>query len=424
MRIGGFRRFEDFLIHKWYITAPLALLPVLVFTSIGVHITDQPSYAISGKQISSEADPDNSGITSSNDKKNDPKSVKGAVDTRVTNCRNGQPTTPGLADATNLIIRKLSEYEELCKGAVTDTLMVFTGMPTSATSAKSMAADMTATLKEFSKYGLTPLVVMEPTTQSGTIDFVAFSNGEYDAAFKTYFQSLKSSGITDSTMGIWSPFPECNIPEWGPTNPSQFRTNFKKAATIQKEIFPDSKITMILDSLSYPPGEMDWDGGSYVSLSPYIKGIPKGLVDSFGYQGFPWASPANEPNFSNHDAAKFLKPSLAKEAAELLGTKHIWLNTGTYKTFYGSNLTKRVAISSSARAEILSDITSQAKWLKDKGFKVAVSLFAENKSGTGEDVDWSYWSGTKPTGSHSTLLKNFIAGLQTKSIDFWLFDSL
>jgi len=349
------------------------------------------------------------------------RSVSTSVDTRGCAVSSGPNTA--LFSANNLILRKLGEYEKLCGGAVTDTLMVFSGMPGSVAQANENATDMSYTLKEFSKFGIKPLVVMEPTTADGLIDFQKFSQGYYDSAFTAYFHKLKSLGITDSMMGTWAPFPESNIPEWGSTNPSQFSTNFVRSANLQKQVFPSSKVSIILDSLSYPPGVLDWDGGAYVSLAPYLQGIPKGLVDSFGYQGFTWAAPAGQP-WSNHDAGKFLKPDIAKEAAEILGTNHIWLNTGTYKTFYTSIPAKRVEISPQARSQILSDITAQAAWLQARGFKVTVSLFAENKTGTGEDVDWSYWSGSDPTGPHADILKNFMADLRSRGVGFWLFDSL
>ena len=362
--------------------------------------------------------------SSGNGKVNNPTNVKSASATQsVKSCSISPMTDPLLVKSLNPSLRKLAEYEQLCAGAVTDTIMVFTGMPTDLAQASENATDMAATLKEFAKYGLHPLVVMEPTTSLGLINLEKFSQGYYDLALNAYYQKLKSQGITDTTMGTWVPFPESNIPEWGSTNPAQFGTNFVRAANIQKQHFPDSKISIILDSLSYPPGVLDWDGGAYVSLSSYLQAIPKGLVDSFGYQGFPWAAPAGEP-FSNLDAAKFLKPDLAKEAAEILGTKNIWLNTGTYKTFYSTNLAKRVEASAELRAQILASIMSQAEWLKSRGFTVTISLFAENKTETAEDVDWSYWTGSDPSGPHADVLKSFLADLKSKSIGFWLFDSL
>jgi hypothetical protein len=424
MRFGGYRRIEDILIEKWYLTIPLAVIPFFIITNIGLYISARQADFAAYNQGSAVVNSNKSNQTPPSDKKSGPKSVQAAVDAQSsTRCSSGEPPTTDLTSATNLIIRKLTEYEKLCGGRVTDTLMVFTGMPTNDSSAKTNAIDMASTLKEFSKFKLQPLVVMEPTTPNGLIDFQQFSQGAYDTAFNTYFQTIKSQGVTDSMMGAWAPFPESNIPEWGSTNSSLFSANFVRAANIQKQHFPASKITIILDSLSYPPGVLDWDGGAYVSLIPYLQSIPKGLVDSFGYQGFTWASPANEPDFSNLDAAKFLKPDIAKEAAVILGTNHIWLNTGTHKTFYSTSPAKRTELTPAQRAQVLNGITTQAQWLQARGFKVTISLFAEDKTATGEDVDWSYWSGSTPTGPHADILKSFLAGLRSRSIGFWLFDN-
>ena len=425
MQVGGFKRFENFIIKKWYISAPLALIPILTFSSLGLSLDAHQLSPSDQNSTAYSANSDDSRKSQRGDINKNPKSVKGAVSPEVAvSCDSGESMTAGLSGAVNLVIRKLYQYEKLCGSRVAGTLMVFTGMPTNESNAKLLAGDMAVTLKEFAKYSLHPLVVMEPTTASGIIDFQKFNQGSYDSAFNSYFSTLKSKGVTDAKMGTWVPLPESNIPEWGSTNPSLFSANFVRAANIQKKHFPNSKISIILDSLSYPPGELDWDGGAYVSLAPYLKGIPKGLVDSFGYQGFPWAAPANEPNYSNYDAGKFLKPGIAKEAAQLLGTKHIWLNTGTFRTFHSNDPSKEVIASTTLRTQILNDIVTQADWLKRQGFKVTVSLFAENKSDTAEAVDWSYWSGNNLSGAHASALKSFLSKLRSKSIGFWLFDSL
>jgi len=120
----------------------------------------------------------------------------------------------------------------------------------------------------------------------------------------------------------------------------------------------------------------------------------------------------------------FLKPSIAKEAADILGTKNIWFNTGTFTSFYSTDPSTRVYLTLQQRSRILKGIIAQGQWLKSRGYKVNVSLFAENKASTSEGVDWSYWHGSSPSGATAALLKGFIAELKAKKIGFWLFDTL
>jgi hypothetical protein len=50
-------------------------------------------------------------------------------------------------------------------------------------------------------------------------------------------------------------------------------------------------------------------------------------------------------------------------------------------------------------------------------------MFAENKSQTAEETNWSYWSNNDPFGSLAApVLTDFIHNLHDTKVDFWLFD--
>src|ERR1019366_1257689 len=63
----------------------------------------------------------------------------------------------GLNRAQNTSLKKLGIYQEACHSFVTNTVMIFVGMPVSDQSASQNAEANSATLKEFAKFGVRPL---------------------------------------------------------------------------------------------------------------------------------------------------------------------------------------------------------------------------------------------------------------------------
>jgi hypothetical protein len=223
---------------------------------------------------------------------------------------------------------------------------------------------------------------------------------------------------------MWVYFPEADIPTWGPTDPGVFSGNVTRSVQIQKGVFPGSQASILLDAMSYPAGSSGWDNGAYVSLAPYVNNIPKGLLDSFGLQGFPWTPPANGAGSANLNPSTFLNYKLAAEAAKILGTSNIWLNSGTFRASYTNKASQTVSMSSLQRQSILNGIAAQATTLHSSGYLVAVNLFSQDKSNTGEAIDWSYFkTGAANQSPDTAILKNFIGQLHAAGIDFWLFDT-
>ena len=329
------------------------------------------------------------------------------------------PAHPGLVLSSNRQLQKLASYETAAGGAIASGMMYFTDYPDSASAARSSAANMYSTLKEFSKFGLTPLIIMEPTNSSGVLNFSMYRSGAYDNILDSYFQTLKSLGINDSEIGVWTYFPEANLPEWGPVDVADFAPNVVRSVNIQKKYFPGSRATIMLDAESYPAGSTSWSGGSYSSLNPFIEGIPAGLLDSFGLQGFPWAPPANRPDQApSYSPAVYLNASLASAAANRLGVKEVWLNTGTFATMYTKNPEQTVRLTANQRQAMLNGVLTQALNLKSRGFKAVVNLFCEDKSNTSMALDRSY-----KTAEDQAVLNNFAKQLYANGITMWLFDA-
>jgi hypothetical protein len=337
---------------------------------------------------------------------------------------NFAPMHSNLSSSSNPVLRKLAEYEQVCGGSVASRVMLFTNLPGTIAEAQAAGADFSGVLNEFAKFNVQPLVIMEPTTNQGTVNFHDYSIGAFDPILDAYYKSLKAHGISDNSMGMWVYFPEADIPNWGATDPSVFAANVTRSIQLQKKTFPASKSSVLLDAMSYPAGSTGWDNGQYVSLSPYVSGIPKGLVDSFGLQGFPWVPPANVKSTPNLNPATFLNSAIATEAAKSLGTTNIWLNSGTFSVSYANSPSQKVIMSPEQRQTILNGIAGQALSLQKAGFKTAVNLFSQNKSNTEEAIDWSYWSsGTISQSIYKNVFINFASQLHNNGNELWLFDS-
>ena len=342
---------------------------------------------------------------------------------RVSECGVSAPMHNGLSASTLPQLKKLSEYETVCDGGLTDTVSFFTGTPTTKAEVSSQALWVSNALKEYAKNGIIPLVFFEPTSGNGVLDIKAFSNGAYDVVLNQYFTELKSRGITDTMMGTWVPIPEGNIPVWGNVDPVDFAAGVTRVVQIQKSYFPSSKAAVMLQSMTYPSGT-SWVGGQYKSLEPYVKDIPKGLIDSFGLQGFAWP-PTSVGDSAQLDPKVFLRVDFAAEAANTLGTNYVWLNTGTFIRSLVISTASPFTVTQLQRQTVLDGIVQQARILKNRGFKTSVHLFAEDKSIGDEAIDWSYWAQGNPATSASTkVFRTFVHDLYSNGVGLWLYDSV
>jgi len=337
-------------------------------------------------------------------------------------CTGGGAMHSGLSSASSAQLRKLADYEKLCGSGVVSRLSFFVPTPGTTSEARTYAADAAAQLKEFSRYGVAPLVFMEPNDDHGLLDLEQYAAGGYDTALDAYYAQLKSAGVSDAMMGTWVLLPEGNLPEWSSVDPDTFAAVVARTAQLQKKYFPASQVSLMLDSETYPSAN-SWSGGAYVSLVPYVQNIPRGLVDSFGLQGFPWAAPAGQSG-SVFDPATYLRTDLAMQAANALGVSNLWVNTGSFHAMYARQAGKTVTLTPLQRQAMLSGVVSQLRSVQAAGFTTAVHLFAENKANVSEGTDWSYWQGTPGEDDNSTVLSTFIHDVRAAGSQFWLYDAV
>ena len=340
-------------------------------------------------------------------------------------CNKDRPADPSLAYSKNPILQKLAEYEDVCHGAIVDELMLFTAMPQTTAEATEFAEDTAASLQGFSAHHITPLVLFEPSL-TAKLDLASIHEGKYDSALRLYFETLRMLGVTDEAMGTWVLFPEANTPIWGTTDPGDFTKNVAKVGSMQKSSFPNSRLSVLLNSRSYPSHDTNWSHGELKSLKPYIAALPPDLVDRFGYQGFPSMAEANASHqYRQLDAHDFLPDNLAREAAELLHTNNIWINTGTFSRMYTDRSATEVKVESEERRNTLATTLEQAKSLQAQGFSISVNIFAEDKSLKGEHVDWSYWQhGLPGQGSDAKVFTWFVSELRKSDLGFSLYDHM
>jgi hypothetical protein len=413
-----------------------------MLAAVGSSITGVPQAFGFGEDASTatHAPSDSTAPASSNPKgkstdgKKPPATAKGAIVTastqasvnsaglRLASCAGFSPKTPGLAEAPSSQLRKLAQYQQVCGGQLAGRSSFFVPTPTTVAEAQSYANDIVATLQTYARYGVAPLVFMEPTSAAGPqLDLTQYRNGAYDAALDAYFADIKAAGITDSTMGMWVMLPEANLPEWTSVDPATFAANVTKVAQFQKKYFPASQTAIMLDSKTYPLAS-SWSDGAYTSLVPYVQSIPKGLIDSFGLQGFPWSPPANAPGPSLDDPKVYLRTDLAAEAARSLGVTNIWLNTGTFSRQHTTTAAETVTMDPAGRQRLLDGALAGAKSLQSQGFTVSMHLFAQDKTTTGEAIDWSYWK-TPGDSANTDVFTTFVHDLTAANMPLWIFDT-
>jgi hypothetical protein len=329
------------------------------------------------------------------------------------------PKHDGLKSSSSPQLRKLAQYEAACGGAVTNRTSLFVPLFTTEDQMKVQVESVSSLLKEYARFNISPLVFLEPHTIDGTlVDMETYRTGGYDKLLDGYFAGLKAKGITDSQMGLWNPQPEGNIPVWGNTDPATFGDIVRRTVTLQKKHFPKSKASVLLESKTYPAGE-NWSGGAYTSLLPYVQNL-KGIIDSFGLQGFPSGPVGTDPGLLDPDA--YLRSDIAIEAAQALGVKQVWFNTGSFSVF-AKDASQPLTLTPQQRQDLLGSVLTIVQNVKQAGFQPAVHIFARDKTHSSEKTDWSYWEGDQYYNSeYGPVIKTFINDTKRAGIAFWLYD--
>jgi len=293
----------------------------------------------------------------------------------------------GLEESNDPQLRLLAAYERRL-GHGLEYMTLVTGLPHSAEEATSHAKAMHERLFKWHKFGIKPIVVMEPRYGNEAADLSRLHSQDYigvaDSApgvLDIYFRTLRWAGVTDEQMGTWVPYPEPNVPKWGGgvTDPGTFRANVTGAAQCIKTHFSNAKVSIMLDSTSYRTGD---DAKSH--LLSYTKGInhptdpvSSNLVDSVGLQGLP----------AKHGdrAERFLPAQAVIACANELDVKEVWVASGSFasRKLPGEG---RLTMSDAARTAQLFDELQQLKLMQAAGLNVHVNLLVGNERG----VDWSY----------------------------------
>jgi hypothetical protein len=317
-----------------------------------------------------------------------------------------------------LEIQKLAYYQSICNFFVTDQLMYFSLIPSEGTVDRVLAKDVRIFL-EFKKYGVKPVVVLEPYTADGVMLWIDIVAGKYDASVDKYLGELARVGLISKDFTLIVPLPEPNVPNWGleNRNPEEFGKAYNKIGVKFNEKFPDVQLGVLLNSQTYEAEDVNWDNGVYDYYDAYLNGIRPNLVDVFIMQGFPWVSGASKRKIERIDPNVFLGVDLVPRTLHKLKIKTIWFNTGTFITKYSNDPENKVKISNSARKQILNEIANVSNTLANQGYNVSVNLFAHDKSGTKEGTDWSY-----ATQDQKILIRDFVIDLNNKQIGFSLFD--
>lgn len=342
--------------------------------------------------------------------------TEGAVRMDAKQCTNTK--LPARSTTNDPQLKTLAEYEAACQSVFLDELMLFTTMPNSTESALQMADTMTARLREFDTFGVRPIVIMEPDSEWGLIDFHEYATGFYDQWIREYFERLKANGIKDEQLGIWVPFPEPQQPTWNNnSNPDDFAQSINRHFTTLRSVFPKATTAILLDSQTGEEGRAS-------QVLAYTRLINEGLVDYAGLQGFPWhPTVEGDERQSVTSASIFAPASLLEGVAKTLGTKKVFINTGTYR-HKKADSGGFAAVTTAERQATLDSIYDEvAKLQKDK-YEVLVNVFAENKLDVKEGVDWSYWQpGQYAQSGHTSLFTDFVHKLKASGARVGIYDA-
>jgi hypothetical protein len=311
---------------------------------------------------------------------------------------------------------RLQNYQDICHSFVTNKMMIFTSFSGDKQEADKSAATMAKKLKTFQKAGITPIVIVEPYANDKAMSYKTYLTGTYDEGMQVYFKNLRDAGITDKMMGTWVPFPEPNTPSWNnkDTEPHDFALCVNKYLGLLKQYFPKAEGSVLLNATTYEPNDAGWENGDYISLSQYVDAIDHNLVTSFGMQGFPWVSNAQQRKRTIFKATEFIQPDLAIGAAQVLRTRDIWINTGTFASKYTDDPQKTVQLSLNERKALLASIMEIAVGIRNyqqNEYRVSINLFSEDKSDTTEATDWSYFQNAEG----KEVLREFL--IQANDID-------
>lgn len=325
---------------------------------------------------------------------------------------------PGRSATQDPQLNALPEYEAACQSAFIDNMMIFTNMPISKDDANQMADSMAIRLNRFDEQKIQPIVIIEPDSKWGLVDFHEYAEGVYDPWINDYFNRLRQNGITDTQMGIWIPFPEPQQTFWNNNkDPDDFAKSTNKYFSTLRSQFPAARTAVLLDSQVNSENQAS-------QLLAYTRLLDNSLVDIAGLQGFPWHPSEEQLDTKPVVSASVFAPAyLLEEVAKSLDTKEVLLNIGSYRQRKIDN-GGEIAISSKERASVLDSIAYEINLLQNAGYTTTVNIFAENKLETKEGVNWSYWQpGANRESAQTSIFTDFIKRIDNDKTRISIFDS-
>lgn len=296
------------------------------------------------------------------------------------------PSYPKLVNPVDGTLKKLWEYKEVLWNTNPEYIMVFTRIPCSRNSSKDLANEVGTILKEYSYYGYTPIIIFEPGEWANGAHLSKIKSWVCDPYIDLFFSELVSPmNISEKQLWLIVPYPEINTPAFDRTDffPSDFAPLVNQFFSIAQKHYPNLRWSILLDSKSYATD--DWEFWEYASFKPYLDGLDTKYISSFWLQWFPWMSEDGTSTFFS--MRSILPQNLLQEAASLLKTKNVWLNTGTIWRAYADSL----RVSPALRWKMLNSLTMYLRSLKLHWYTPMVHIFSENNLFVeGENTDWSY----------------------------------
>jgi hypothetical protein len=305
----------------------------------------------------------------------------------------GEPITSPIVPSTSQKVsyQPLERYNQMAGGDFASSVMVFSSVPVNSEETENVATRIAEKIKTLSNSGLQAVIVIEPISASaGKLSFTDIALGKYNNDFVALVAALKAKGVTNANIGNWIIWPEPNLPDKYWNKPgfvsSTYGDMFNNFAGPLKAAFPNAQTTILMDTKSYEPDDIDYARGTATSWSPYLIRVNKNLVTTIGIQGFTWYSKDGRDELT--DPKQYLPTNLVVEAANQLGVKNVLVNTGQAKA-YKSTSGSIVSIPDAKRRGINNQVAAQILSIHNQGFGVTANFFVEDKIDT-EGVNFSY----------------------------------
>ncbi len=307
----------------------------------------------------------------------------------------------------NKYLSKLSKYQDICKSSVVKQLMFFVPTPSEYTSTLEISYELFSNISAFSKHNIRPLIVMEPTFYYGTLmSFQELKTGKFNKWINFLFERLTLMNISEDELGTIVLMPEVNTPLWNYDGASKQDVGLivnNYSSQILKN-YPKAKLTLMLNNLTFDPGDENWENPTNSPFTEYTKLITPNTLYSVGLQAFPMIGPKNNSKLNIKDPDEYLNIVNIEELAQALNVKSIWFNTGSFVSKY-LNPQKRQLIDANQVIDQVKKTSTIAYQLKRKGYEMNINYFLEDKSKTKEETNWSLLD-SKFSEAFRTLVKH------------------